>query len=59
MWKNLSAKKLGDQAEIYGITLGIRNAKAVANLHQRMLDMVIRRRENIWNKVEIIDGSNL
>ena len=58
MWKNLSAKKLGDQAEIYGITLGIRNSKAVLNLHQRMLDMVERRRINIWNKeVEIIDGS--
>lgn len=58
MWKNLSAKKLGDQAEIYGITLGIRNAKAVLNLHQRMLDMVERRRINIWNKeVEVIDGS--
>jgi len=61
MWKNLSAKKLGDQAEKYGITLGIRNAKAVANLQQRMLDMVERRKNNIWNKVdeevEVIDGS--
>lgn len=62
MWKNLSAKKLGDQAEKYGITLGIRNAKAVGNLHQRMLDMVERRKNNIWNKVveeeaDIIDGS--
>jgi len=60
MWKNLSAKKLGDQAEKYGITLGIRNAKAVANLQQRMLDMVERRKNNIWNKVdeevEVIDG---
>lgn len=59
MWKNLSAKKLGDQAEKYGITLGIRNAKAVANLQQRMLDMVERRKNNIWNKVEeeVIDRS--
>jgi prophage antirepressor-like protein len=61
MWKNLSAKKLGDQAEKYGITLGIRNAKAVGNLQQRMLDMVERRKNNIWNKlveeVEVIDGS--
>jgi prophage antirepressor-like protein len=61
MWKNLSAKKLGDQAEKYGITLGIRNAKAVGNLQQRMLDMVERRKNNIWNKVveeeaDIIDG---
>lgn len=61
MWKNLSAKKLGDQAKKYGITLGIRNAKAVGNLQQRMLDMVERRKNNIWNKVveeiEVIDGS--
>ena len=62
MWKNLSAKKLGDQAEKYGITLGIRNAKAVGNLQQRMLDMVERRKNNIWNKLVeeaevIIDGS--
>ena len=61
MWKNLSAKKLGDQAEKYGITLGIRNAKAVGNLQQRMLDMVERRKNNIWNKLveeaEVIDGS--
>jgi len=57
MWKNLSAKKLGDQSEKYGITLGIRNAKAVVNLQQRMIDMVERRKNNIWNKVEEVDGS--
>ena len=59
MFKNLSAKKLGDQAKKYGITLGIRNAKAVETLHERMLDMVERRKINIWNKVEeieLIDG---
>lgn len=60
IWKTLSDKKLGDQAEKYGITLGIRNAKAVEVLPQRMLDMVERRRKNIWSKFEeskTADGS--
>ena len=62
-WKNLSGKKLGDQAEKYGITLGIRNAKAVKTLVQRMLDMVERRKTNFWNKVveevKIIDDKQI
>jgi len=50
-WNQLSNKKLGDEAQKYGITLGIRNSKAIKNLLERMLNMVERRKENIWNKV--------
>jgi prophage antirepressor-like protein len=62
-WKNLSNKKLGDTAEKYGITLGTRNANAVKTLYQRMLDMVERRKKNIWDKLEEltpveVDGGN-
>ncbi len=32
------------------MTLGIRNSQAVKNLLERMLEMVERRKENIWNK---------
>lgn len=49
-WKNTSNKKLGDEAQKYGITLGIRNAKAVKTLLDRLLRMVERRKEHIWNK---------
>jgi len=57
-WKILSNKKLGDEAQKYGITLGIRNSKAIKNLLERMLNMVERRKENIWNKVydEDVEG---
>jgi hypothetical protein len=47
-WKNLSDKKLGDEAIKHGITLGVRNQKAVKTLHKRMLDM-IERRTKLWN----------
>jgi prophage antirepressor-like protein len=50
-WKNTSKKKLGDDAQKYGITLGIRNSKAVKNLLERLLKMVERRTENIWSKI--------
>ncbi len=49
-WKNASNKKLGDEAQKYGITLGIRNAKAVKTLLDRLLKMIERRKEHIWNK---------
>ena len=49
-WKNLSYAKLGDEAQKYGMTLGIRNKIAVRTLLERMLKMVERRRENIWNQ---------
>ena len=57
-WKTLSNKKLGDEAEKYGITIGIRNAKALKTLLERMERMVERRKENIWNKVydEDVEG---
>jgi len=54
-WSGLSQKSLGDAAEKYGITLGIRNSKAIKTLLQRMLIMVERRKQNIWNaKIEEI-----
>jgi hypothetical protein len=49
-WKNLSYKKLGDEAIKYGMTLGVRNTIAVKNLLDRMLKMVDRRKKNIWCK---------
>ena len=49
-WKSMSNKSLGNEAQLYGITLGIKNSKSVKTLLQRMLDMVERRRNNIWNK---------
>lgn len=48
-WKTLSSNKLGDQAVLHGITLGVRNNKAVKNLLERMILMVRRRRINIWD----------
>jgi prophage antirepressor-like protein len=50
-WKQLSNKKLGDEAQKYGITLGIRNSNSIKTLFDRMMSMVARRKENIWNKV--------
>ena len=49
-WKSMSNKSLGKEAALHGITLGIKNSKAIKTLLQRMLDMVERRRINIWNK---------
>ena len=51
-WEKVSQKSLGDVAEKYGITLGIRNSKSIKTLHKRMLDMVERRKQNIWNEKE-------
>jgi very-short-patch-repair endonuclease len=50
-WKHLNRVKLGDEAERYGMTLGIRNSKAVLTLYDRMIEMITRRAK-IWNKVE-------
>jgi prophage antirepressor-like protein len=59
-WKTLSNKKLGDEAQKYGITLGIRNTKAIKTLLDRMLQMVERRKNNIWNKnFEIITNDKI
>jgi hypothetical protein len=49
-WDSLSNKKLGDEAQKYGITIGIRNSEAIKTLRQRMKQMVERRTTNIWNK---------
>lgn len=49
-WDKLSNKKLGDEAQKYGITLGIRNSEAIKTLHERMKQMVERRKSTIWNK---------
>ncbi len=50
MWSTISNKKLGDEAQKYGFTLGIRNSKAVKTLLDRLLKMVERRKKHIWNK---------
>ena len=49
-WKSMSNKSLGNEAQLYGITLGIKNSKSVKTLLKRMLDMAERRCINIWNK---------
>ena len=49
-WKSMSNKSLGNEAQLYGITLGIKNSKSVKTLLQRMLNMAERRCINIWNK---------
>lgn len=49
-WKKLSNKKLGNEAQKYGITLGIRNSEAIKTLLDRLIKMVERRKEHIWNK---------
>jgi prophage antirepressor-like protein len=49
-WDKLSNKKLGDDAQKYGMTIGIRNSEAIKTLLQRMKQMVERRRSTIWNK---------
>lgn len=48
-WSRLSKSALGKEAPKYGITFGIANFKALENIHERMLDMVERRRRNFWN----------
>ncbi len=49
-WKNLSKRKLGDEAIKYGITIGVRNTNSVKTLLPRMLKMIERRKKNLWNK---------
>ena len=49
-WDSLSNRKLGDEAQKYGITIGIRNAVAIKTLRERMKQMVARRSANIWGK---------
>jgi len=49
-WGSLSQKKLGDEAQKYGITIGIRNSQAIKTLPERMKQMVERRKSDIWAK---------
>ena len=59
-WDALSKNKLGYEAKKYGITLGIRNAKAIQTLLQRMKEMVERRSTHIWNKnFDIIEDDKI
>lgn len=48
-WKSLSLTKLGNEAEKFGMTLGIRNSKARQDLRDRMLAMADRRKKLFWN----------
>jgi hypothetical protein len=54
-WKSISLTKLGDEAEKYGLTIGIRNSKARQNLRERMLDMSLRRKKLFWNNIQNSD----
>ena len=55
-WESLSKKKLGDEAQKYGITLGIRNSNAIKTLPEKMKQMVERRKASIWGKTfEVIE----
>lgn len=51
-WKNMSCLALGRLAPSYGYKIGIANNKALRTLHERMLQMAERRKNNIWNKKE-------
>lgn len=52
VWSRLSYSLLGDNAIKHGITMGVRNAKAVKTLLSRMREMVERRERLFWNAVE-------
>ena len=49
-WKKLSKTSLGKEAKKYNYLNGIANTKALNTLHERMFEMVERRRTFIWNK---------
>jgi len=48
-WETMSLQRLGDEAIRHGMTLGIRNTKAIQNLRERMMEMYRRRRERFWD----------
>lgn len=63
-WDTLSNKKLGLEVEKYCYSNGTKNATAVKTIHQRVKDMIERRRNNIWNKTfdmkqKLNDGGDL
>jgi hypothetical protein len=49
-WKNMTNSALGKIAPNYGYKIGISNSIAIKTLKERMLNMVERRKNNIWNK---------
>ena len=49
-WKNISKKKLSDEAIKHTYMIGIKNAKALNTLLERLQQMANRRRSNIWSK---------
>lgn len=51
-WELMSQRKQGDEAEKYGLRIGIRNAKTISTLLDRMKEMVERRRARIWSVSE-------
>lgn len=59
-WNKMSSSALGKIAPNYGYKIGISNFTAIKTLHDRMLKMVERRKNNIWNKIDdeiVIDDS--
>ena len=49
-WKNMTNSALGKIAPNYGYKIGISNSISIKTLKERMLNMVERRKNNIWNK---------
>ena len=50
IWKKMSKRKLSEEAPNYDIVKGIKNKKALDCLLERMLEMMKRRKNNIWSK---------
>jgi hypothetical protein len=48
----------GDEAIKYGITIGVRNAKAIKNLRERMKEMWNRRKRKFWSQKDIVVEEN-
>ena len=57
-WKKMSKKKLGDEAKKYGFTVGVANSKSIANIHERMFEMVERRRDHFWTKLGLDESDS-
>jgi len=51
-WKKMSKSALGKEAKKYNYLNGIANTKALNTIHERMYEMVERRRKNIWEKLD-------
>jgi hypothetical protein len=49
-WEKLSKVALGKEAQKHGLTFGTSNFKALNTLHNRMLEMVERRRTLFWRQ---------